>query len=93
MFIKLTTFVATKQKYLDGEVVRDRLVEASRDATVLCGVDEGSGAKDVVQQVTGQYISLFTLEVKSQLQNLDQVRAVGDELVTVHTSYLKFVWG
>lgn len=67
-------------------------MESSWDTTVLCGVDECSRAKDVVQQVTGQYIALFTLEVKSQLQNLDQVRAIGEELVTVHSSYLRFIY-
>ena len=74
--------------YLDGEVVFDWLVEASWHAAVLCGVDEDSRSKDVVKQVAGQSVALLTLEVQCQLQNLDQVRPIGQDLVTVHTGHL-----
>lgn len=63
-------------------------MEASWHTAVLCGVNEGSGTKNVVQQVTGQNITLLTLEVKRQLQNLDQVRAIRQQLVAIHPSYL-----
>lgn len=64
-------------------------MEASGHTAVLGGVDECSGAKDVVQQVASERISLFTLQVESQLQNLHQVRAVGQDLVAVDSRHLK----
>lgn len=48
-------------------------MEATWHTAVLSGVDEGSGAKDVVQQVAREGVALLTLEVERQLQNLDQV--------------------
>ena len=63
--------------YLNGHVVTDLLVEASWHTAVLCGVDEDRGSKDVMQQVASQSVTLLTLEVEGQLQNLDQVRAIG----------------
>ena len=80
---------SNQHTYLDGEVVIDWLVEASRHTAVLGGVEEGSGAKDVVQQVASENIALLTLEVKRQLQNLDQVRTIGQDFVTVHPRHLR----
>lgn len=67
-------------------------MEASWHTAVLCGVDENRRTKDVVEQVASQSITLLTLEVQCQLQNLDQVRTIREDLVTVHPSHLRCTW-
>lgn len=42
----------------------------------------------MVQQVASQRVALLALEVERQLQDLHQVRAVGQDLVAVHASDL-----
>lgn len=64
-------------------------MEASRHTAVLGGVNEGQGAKDVVQQVASQRVALLALEAEGQLQDLHQVRAVGQDLVAVHAGDLR----
>lgn len=63
-------------------------MEASRHTAVLCGVEEGWGAEDVMQQVASKSVALFTLEVKGQLQNLDQFRTIWQDFITIYPSYL-----
>lgn len=41
-----------------------------------------------MQQVTGQRVALFTLQMEGQLQDLNQLGAIGEDLVPVHTSHL-----
>lgn len=43
----------------------------------------------MVQQVASQRVALLALEVERQLQDLHQVRAVGQDLVAVHASDLR----
>lgn len=43
----------------------------------------------MVQQVAGQRVALLALEVERQLQDLHQVRAVRQDLVSVHTGDLQ----
>ena len=64
-------------------------MEAAWHAAVLGGVDERGGTQDVVQHVAGQRVALLALEAQGQLQNLHQLRAVGQDLVPVHPGHLR----
>lgn len=75
--------------YLDGQVLLQGFVEASGHAAVVCGVGEGCGAQDVVQQVAGQSVALLTAQPQGQLKNLHQLCTVRQELFTIHTSNLR----
>lgn len=77
-----------KSHHLDGQVVCDWLAEAPWHTAVLRRIDEGSGAQDMMQQVARKDVALLTFEVKGQLQYLDQVRGIGQELVTIYSRNL-----
>lgn len=75
--------------YLDGQVFLQGSAEAPGHAAVVCGVCERRGAQDVVQQVAGQSVALLTAQPQGQLQNLHQLRAVRQELFSIHTGNLR----
>lgn len=53
-------FLIIENACLDGKVFGRRLVKASRHTAVLCWVDKGSRAKEVMQEITGQSVTLLT---------------------------------
>lgn len=76
-------------QYLNGQVLLQGSVEAAGHTAVVRGVDECCGTQDMVQQVAGQSVALFTAHAQGQLQSLNQLCAVQEELFPIHTSHLK----
>lgn len=74
---------------LYGEIFRERLIESAGHTAVLSGVDESAGAKQMVQQITGQRITLFTSEVQGSLENFHKLVFVGKKFLSIHSCYLQ----
>lgn len=41
------------------------LLDPSGHAAILSGIDEGHGAQDVIEQLTGKIVALLTFQVQS----------------------------
>lgn len=60
MNILKTIFLIFIVTNLNGKILTQRSIKAARYAAVFCGVGEGHGAQDVMQQVAGQTVALLT---------------------------------
>lgn len=65
--VKCPHIYQTHSQYLNGQVLLQGFVEAAGHTAVVCGVSEGCGTQDMVQQVAGQSVALLTAQTQGQL--------------------------
>lgn len=73
---------------LNGQILAQRSIKATRYAAIFCGIGEGHGAQDVMQQVAGQTVALLTAQPQGQLEDLHQLCTVWQQLLSIHTGHL-----